>query len=101
MVDQADRDAVLVQVRIDLVGLRLAHRDQHAHAAQRGFVVGTAGQVFFEFAPHRHERSGLQREPGLQALAEGRDPGDLTTIEDATALEQIRAALEPQGVTKV
>jgi propionyl-CoA synthetase len=29
----------------------------------------------------------------IQALAEGRDPGDLTTIEDPGALEQIRRAL--------
>jgi propionyl-CoA synthetase len=29
----------------------------------------------------------------IQALCEGRDPGDLTTIEDPTALEQIRAAV--------
>jgi propionyl-CoA synthetase len=28
----------------------------------------------------------------IQALAEGRDPGDLTTIEDPGALEQIRRA---------
>jgi len=41
-------------------------------------------------------RSGKLLRRSLQALAEGRDPGDLTTIEDATALEQIRAALEPQ-----
>ena len=31
----------------------------------------------------------------IQALAEGRDPGDLTTIEDPAALEQIRSALTP------
>jgi propionyl-CoA synthetase len=29
----------------------------------------------------------------LQALAEGRDPGDLTTIDDPSTLEQIRKAL--------
>ena len=29
----------------------------------------------------------------IQALCEGRDPGDLTTIEDPGALEQIRASL--------
>jgi propionyl-CoA synthetase len=38
-------------------------------------------------------RSGKLLRRSLQALAEGRDPGDLTTIEDPTALEQIRAAL--------
>jgi len=38
-------------------------------------------------------RSGKTLRRSIQALAEGRDPGDLTTIEDPSALEQIRAAL--------
>jgi propionyl-CoA synthetase len=38
-------------------------------------------------------RSGKLLRRSIQALAEGRDPGDLTTIEDPGALEQIRAAL--------
>jgi len=31
----------------------------------------------------------------IQALAEGRDPGDLTTLEDPTALDQIRVQYFP------
>ena len=38
-------------------------------------------------------RSGKTLRRAIQALGEGRDPGDLTTIEDPTALEQIRQAL--------
>ncbi len=38
-------------------------------------------------------RSGKLLRRSIQALAEGRDPGDLTTIEDPGALEQIRTAL--------
>jgi propionyl-CoA synthetase len=38
-------------------------------------------------------RSGKTLRRAIQALAEHRDPGDLTTIEDAAALEQIRNAL--------
>jgi propionyl-CoA synthetase len=38
-------------------------------------------------------RSGKLLRRSIQALAEGRDPGDLTTIEDPAALEQIRTAL--------
>ncbi len=38
-------------------------------------------------------RSGKLLRRSIQALAEGRDPGDLTTIEDPAALAQIRAAL--------
>jgi len=38
-------------------------------------------------------RSGKLLRRSIQALAESRDPGDLTTIEDPGALEQIRAVL--------
>jgi propionyl-CoA synthetase len=38
-------------------------------------------------------RSGKLLRRSIQALAEGRDPGDLTTIEDPAALAQIKAAL--------
>ena len=38
-------------------------------------------------------RSGKLLRRSIQALCEGRDPGDLTTIEDPTALEQIRTAV--------
>ena len=37
-------------------------------------------------------RSGKLLRRSIQAICEGRDPGDLTTIEDPSALEQIRAA---------
>ena len=39
-------------------------------------------------------RSGKMLRRSIQALAEGRDPGDLTTLEDPGALDQIRAALK-------
>ena len=38
-------------------------------------------------------RSGKLLRRSIQALAEGRDPGDLTTIEDPAALEQLQLAL--------
>ncbi len=38
-------------------------------------------------------RSGKMLRRSLQALAEGRDPGDLTTIEDPSTLENIKKAL--------
>ena len=40
-------------------------------------------------------RSGKVLRRSIQALCEGRDPGDLTTIEDPAALEQVRAAVSP------
>ena len=39
-------------------------------------------------------RSGKMLRRSIQALAEGRDPGDLTTIDDPSTLEQIRAVLK-------
>ncbi len=38
-------------------------------------------------------RSGKMLRRSIQAIAEGRDPGDLTTIDDQSTLEQIRQAL--------
>jgi propionyl-CoA synthetase len=38
-------------------------------------------------------RSGKLLRRSIQALAEGRDPGDLTTLDDPAPLEQIRGAL--------
>lgn len=35
-------------------------------------------------------RSGKLLRRAIQAVCEGRDPGDLTTIEDPTALQQIK-----------
>ncbi len=42
-------------------------------------------------------RSGKTLRRSIQALAEGRDPGDLTTIEDPGALDQIRNALKEKA----
>lgn len=39
-------------------------------------------------------RSGKMLRRSIQALAEGRDPGDLTTLDDSSPLEQIRIALQ-------
>jgi propionyl-CoA synthetase len=39
-------------------------------------------------------RSGKLLRRSIQAICEGRDPGDLTTIEDPSALDQIRSALK-------
>jgi propionyl-CoA synthetase len=41
-------------------------------------------------------RSGKTLRRAIQALAEGRDPGDLTTIEDPAALQQIKQSLQRQ-----
>jgi propionyl-CoA synthetase len=40
-------------------------------------------------------RSGKLLRRAIQAVCEGRDPGDLTTIEDPTALAQVKALVTP------
>ena len=55
-------------------------------------AIGRPSRVHFITALPK-TRSGKLLRRSIQALAEGRDPGDLTTIEDPGALEQIRAAL--------
>jgi len=60
--------------------------------AQLG-AIGRPGRVHFvSLLPKT--RSGKVLRRAIQALGEGRDPGDLTTIEDPTALEQIRGAMK-------
>jgi propionyl-CoA synthetase len=77
-----------------------------AAAAMRREVMATVDQAlgpiarpaavhFVSLLPKT--RSGKLLRRSIQALAEGRDPGDLTTIEDAGALEQIRSALAFRG----
>ncbi len=43
-------------------------------------------------------RSGKLLRRSIQAICEGRDPGDLTTIEEPAALEQIRSAVRPSSL---
>jgi propionyl-CoA synthetase len=40
-------------------------------------------------------RSGKLLRRSIQALAEGRDPGDLTTLDDPASLEAVREAVQP------
>ena len=58
---------------------------------QLGGIARPSRVLFVTLLPKT--RSGKLLRRSLQALAEGRDPGDLTTIEDPAALEQIRNAL--------
>jgi len=58
---------------------------------QLGAIARPRAVYFVSLLPKT--RSGKTLRRSIQALAEGRDPGDLTTIEDPNALEQIRQAL--------
>lgn len=57
-------------------------------------AIGRPARVHFVTALPK-TRSGKMLRRAIQAVCEGRDPGDLTTIEDPLALDQIREALLP------
>jgi propionyl-CoA synthetase len=59
---------------------------------QLGAVARPARVHFISLLPKT--RSGKLLRRSIQAICEGRDPGDLTTIEDQSSLQQVRAALE-------
>ena len=59
---------------------------------QLGAVARPARVHFVTILPKT--RSGKLLRRSIQALCEGRDPGDLTTIEDPASLQQVKAALE-------
>ncbi|WP_140626368.1 propionate--CoA ligase [Methylibium rhizosphaerae] len=61
---------------------------------QLGAVARPARVRFVTVLPKT--RSGKLLRRAIQAVCEGRDPGDLTTIEDPAALEQIRALVSRQ-----
>ena len=57
-------------------------------------AVARPGRVHFVTVLPK-TRSGKVLRRSIQALCEGRDPGDLTTIEDPAALDQVRSAVTP------
>jgi len=58
---------------------------------QLGAVARPARVIFVSALPKT--RSGKLLRRAIQAVCEKRDPGDLTTIEDPTALKQIQDQL--------
>jgi propionyl-CoA synthetase len=58
-----------------------------------GAIARPAKVCFVTLLPKT--RSGKLLRRSIQAICEGRDPGDLTTIEDPSALQQIRDAVKP------
>ena len=64
-------------------------------AEQLGAVARPARVRFVSVLPKT--RSGKLLRRAIQAVCEGRDPGDLTTIEDPTALRQIKDLLGREG----
>ncbi|WP_175944297.1 propionate--CoA ligase [Caballeronia sp. BCC1704] len=83
--------------RINAPGAREGMEAELCHAVdtQLGAIARPARVHFVSMLPKT--RSGKLLRRAIAALAEGRDPGELPTIEDASALAQIRAALEASG----
>jgi len=82
------RDPVAVaepQARLALEGALMAVVDR-----QLGAVARPARVHFVQGLPKT--RSGKVLRRSIQAVCEGRDPGDLTTIEDPSALEALKQA---------
>jgi len=73
-------------------GVAALRREVMATVDRQLGAIGRPARVHFVTLLPK-TRSGKLLRRALQALAEGRDPGDLTTIEDPAALEQIRDAL--------
>jgi len=69
----------------------MAREVQQTVDRELGAIARPARVHFVTMLPKT--RSGKLLRRSIQALAESRDPGDLTTIEDPAALEQVRAAL--------
>ena len=85
------RDASMVDLAADR--LRLEGELMATVDRQLGAVARPSRVHFVTVLPKT--RSGKVLRRSIQALCEGRDPGDLTTIEDPAALEQVRAAVSP------
>ena len=64
-------------------------------AEKIGAIARPSAVYFVDALPKT--RSGKMLRRGIQAIAESRDPGDLSTIEDPTAMESVRAAVPGDG----
>ncbi|WP_255327060.1 propionate--CoA ligase [Pseudogulbenkiania sp. MAI-1] len=60
-------------------------------ARELGAIANPARVFFVNQLPKT--RSGKVLRRSIQAIAEGRDPGDLTTLDDPASLEQVRQAI--------
>jgi propionyl-CoA synthetase len=74
------------------VALKLEGEIMKLVDSQLGAVARPARVRFVTVLPKT--RSGKLLRRAIQAVCEGRDPGDLTTIEDPTALQQVKDRVE-------
>jgi len=84
------KDARSIQTREDQERLNKAVIDT---VVQKLGPVARPARVYFVSALPK-TRSGKLLRRSIQALAEGRDPGDLSTLDDPTSLEAVRKAVQ-------
>jgi len=96
------KDELKGQVPIVFATLKTAGDDDAKHTAADGMQkrvvemlggVARPARVYIVNALPK-TRSGKLLRRSLQALAEERDPGDLSTLDDPNALEEVRSALK-------
>ena len=66
--------------------------------SQLGAVARPSRVFFVNLLPKT--RSGKLLRRALQAVCEGRDPGDLTTLDDPSALQQVRDLVGAAAASK-
>jgi len=79
----------------DAAALRLEGEIMKRVDADLGAVARPSRVRFVSLLPKT--RSGKLLRRAIQAVCERRDPGDLTTIEDPSALQQIKAMIQASG----
>jgi propionyl-CoA synthetase len=80
------------KVTTDADALKLEGEIMKLVDAQLGAVARPSRVRFVTLLPKT--RSGKLLRRAIQAVCEGRDPGDLTTIEDPSALQQVKALVQ-------
>ena len=91
-----------VKGQVPVVFATLKRTDTDPAGAASGMLQTVASQLGAVARPQRvyvvnalpKTRSGKLLRRSLQALAEHRDPGDLSTLDDPNALEEVKRALE-------
>ena len=73
--------------------MRISPGDRRAGARRASALARPARVQFVSLLPKT--RSGKMLRRAIQAVCEGRDPGDLTTMDDPAALAQIKALVTP------
>jgi propionyl-CoA synthetase len=76
----------------DAAAAQAAEREVFEVVDKQLGAIGRPARVFFVTLLPK-TRSGKVLRRSIQALAEGRDPGDLTTLDDPQGIEQIRSAI--------